>query len=741
MLVFTGSGGVKWVRTMAASPSVTEELTCSICLELFEEPVLLPCAHTFCRQCLRDFCARRPSSQGTATTGIAITGRDSGGGNGTGTGTGTGNGTSSGSGSGSGSGTTVLLCPKCRANVKLGAEGIDGLPKNTTLANIILSFDEEGQRQKNTPCDVCDSDPPRNGFKSCSDCTLTFCRTCFAQLHPLRGAFTHHVITSPAPTERKDQWEDMLRSPRSETRLPLVQELKRTRSLVRVRSMSPHPKEQEYMENIRKSITRKRKELKETLKEAQDLLKSTEDETEDQMKHIKSLSSKLHEGVAEKEGAMLAACTRRRHEAVTCCYGLISDAQAQLLELDLLDEKFGQLLVKGPIMDISHELSCLEERLAVLSSIQLEGRLDDVPRPRQLQTVHVKNVLSNLDFKQETDVVAPVITDILSRPVAKGPAVVDIKWTEPQQGLCYRLTAWRKTQKGRTERVIVDEVTGGSQLMLLPGIDSQYRLSVTVLGKAGEVTVQGDSTPTDRQVVSEEKAFRTLPYVNCISIKIDPANCHKVVAVTSNREEVMHRKCRLSNLNDTHPPATSRRLDELEGAMGENPFPPLPHMYWENVIHFHIISKLEDSKLVCDVGVCKAGMEDACGLVCDNPKSYCCYLVRRNRFITLEFWNGPNQEILARSLNVADLDKENEKTLRLGFYLDVARRVLAVINPAASTILAHFNIKFTSLVWLCGVYCPDQVYATVKHVSVNNIPTVVAKLVAKSQAAAANVRQ
>ena len=72
------------------------------------------------------------------------------------------------------------------------------------------------------------------------------------------------------------------------------------------------------------------------------------------MKQIKSLSSKLHEGVAEREGAMLAACTRRRHEAVTCCYGLISDAQAQMLELDLLDEKFGQLLVKGPIMDISH---------------------------------------------------------------------------------------------------------------------------------------------------------------------------------------------------------------------------------------------------------------------------------------------------------------------------------------------------------------------------------------------------
>ncbi|KAL8602720.1 hypothetical protein ACOMHN_062934 [Nucella lapillus] len=336
--------------------------------------------------------------------------------------------------------------------------------------------------------------------------------------------------------------------------------------------------------------------------------------------------------------------------------------------------------------------------------------------------------------------VAPIITDILPRPVARGPAVIDIKWTEPQPGLSYRLTACRKTQKGRTERVTVDDVTGSSQMMLLPGIDAQYRLSVAVIAKQGEITAQGDATPSHGEVVSEERAFRTLPYVNCISLRMDPANSHKVIAVTSSRDEVMHRKCRLANLSDTHPPSTSRRLDELEGALGDGPLPPLPHMYWENVIHFHVISKLDDSKLVCDVGVCKVGMEDACGLVCDNPKAYCCYLVRRHRFIALEFWNGPNQEILARSLQVADLDRENEKTLRLGFYLDAPRRTFSVVNPAAGSLLATFAVKFASLGWLCGLYCPDQVHATVTHVPVTNIPTVVAKLVAKSQAAG-GVRQ
>lgn len=68
---------------------------------------------------------------------------------------------------------------------------------------------------------------------------------------------------------------------------------------------------------------------------------------------------------------------------------------------------------------------------------------------------------------------------------------------------------------GRTERVIVDDVSDGSQLMLLPGIDAQYRLLVAVIGKEGEETAQGAIIPSADDIVSEEKVFRTLPYVNC----------------------------------------------------------------------------------------------------------------------------------------------------------------------------------------------------------------------------------
>ena len=61
----------------------------------------------------------------------------------------------------------------------------------------------------------------------------------------------------------------------------------------------------------------------------------------------------------------------------------------------------------------------------------------------------------------------------------------------------------------------LDDVTGSSQLMLLPGTDAQYRISVSVIGKEGDATGQGGVTPSQMEITSEEKVFRTLPYVNC----------------------------------------------------------------------------------------------------------------------------------------------------------------------------------------------------------------------------------
>ncbi|XP_035659378.1 tripartite motif-containing protein 3-like [Branchiostoma floridae] len=67
-----------------------EELTCSICLELFTRPKVLPCQHTFCQDCLQDHAGRGGAFQ----------------------------------------------CPNCRQQVRLPPQGVTGLPDNLMAANM-----------------------------------------------------------------------------------------------------------------------------------------------------------------------------------------------------------------------------------------------------------------------------------------------------------------------------------------------------------------------------------------------------------------------------------------------------------------------------------------------------------------------------------------------------------------------------------------------------------------------------
>lgn len=37
-----------------------EELTCPVCLELYADPLILPCSHSMCKKCLEEILNNRP---------------------------------------------------------------------------------------------------------------------------------------------------------------------------------------------------------------------------------------------------------------------------------------------------------------------------------------------------------------------------------------------------------------------------------------------------------------------------------------------------------------------------------------------------------------------------------------------------------------------------------------------------------------------------------------------------------
>ncbi|CAH1240995.1 TRIM3 [Branchiostoma lanceolatum] len=119
-----------------------EELSCSICLELFTRPKVLPCQHTFCQDCLQDHASRR----------------------------------------------VPLQCPNCRQQVRLPPQGVAGFPDNHLVTNLCerlqnqatLSGERNEQPQSGNRCSF---HPSEEVKLYCIQCNVPVCTECCEEGH------------------------------------------------------------------------------------------------------------------------------------------------------------------------------------------------------------------------------------------------------------------------------------------------------------------------------------------------------------------------------------------------------------------------------------------------------------------------------------------------------------------------------------------------------------------------------
>ncbi|XP_078001007.1 E3 ubiquitin-protein ligase TRIM63-like [Glandiceps talaboti] len=99
---------------------IDSELTCPVCLELFLEPLKLPCEHDLCRHCAKELL--RTGDGGRSRTFAR---------------------TQSG----------VFRCPECREIINVGDQGVNALRRNVRLQNIIERIHpSRGQQGSSTKC-------------------------------------------------------------------------------------------------------------------------------------------------------------------------------------------------------------------------------------------------------------------------------------------------------------------------------------------------------------------------------------------------------------------------------------------------------------------------------------------------------------------------------------------------------------------------------------------------------------
>ncbi|KAK6982225.1 E3 ubiquitin-protein ligase Trim36 [Biomphalaria glabrata] len=166
-----------------------EELTCPVCLELFADPLMLPCSHSICKTCLLDIMKCR-SKQG----------KDG------------------------------MECPACRESHKLIADQINKLPKNLALENIVFRYQEirshnmskagkllykesdvnDCQDKPDSPstnnsdeflCGMCEGPDKNPADWFCSQCTVLYCQNCLGKYHPKRGPLSKHKLMKPMMKE------------------------------------------------------------------------------------------------------------------------------------------------------------------------------------------------------------------------------------------------------------------------------------------------------------------------------------------------------------------------------------------------------------------------------------------------------------------------------------------------------------------------------------------------------------
>ncbi|XP_064595917.1 E3 ubiquitin-protein ligase TRIM21-like [Liolophura sinensis] len=142
-------------------------LTCSICMATFREPVMLPCQHSFCRECIGLYADKSKPVQTDETSG----------------------------GTGNEDVHQLIACPVCRAPTSLGRESVAGLPPNFHLAEIVEKFSAVKAEDDIPYCSMCE-DKHTKAVKFCTNCNVLYCQECLTNYHPTRGPLKRHRLIS-----------------------------------------------------------------------------------------------------------------------------------------------------------------------------------------------------------------------------------------------------------------------------------------------------------------------------------------------------------------------------------------------------------------------------------------------------------------------------------------------------------------------------------------------------------------
>lgn len=88
---------------------------------------------------------------------------------------------------------TCLECPECSKMIYMDKSGVQSLPKNRLLTDIINRYHREKfSKQQTLKCQLCQPSEEKIITHICEQCQIGYCDQCREKYHPMRGPFSKH---------------------------------------------------------------------------------------------------------------------------------------------------------------------------------------------------------------------------------------------------------------------------------------------------------------------------------------------------------------------------------------------------------------------------------------------------------------------------------------------------------------------------------------------------------------------
>ncbi|XP_013410567.1 probable E3 ubiquitin-protein ligase MID2 isoform X2 [Lingula anatina] len=184
--------------TWRVTSSMEDELTCPVCLELYADPLILPCSHSVCKQCLQDIIHSKKEKTDNEEK---------------------------------------IDCPSCRKPLDATKEALASLPRNLALENIVIRYTEECSKrlankasidlpspepsggseetedvlpadfpvEHRQKCELCEGNTPSKAAWYCGQCSVAYCHPCLDKFHPKRGSLVRHKLRRPSDLESSNK--------------------------------------------------------------------------------------------------------------------------------------------------------------------------------------------------------------------------------------------------------------------------------------------------------------------------------------------------------------------------------------------------------------------------------------------------------------------------------------------------------------------------------------------------------